>query len=65
MASKSKKRHVHISDADSEESFKASQRFKSSVPPKKPYVPRFLTIHSEEETYSSLSPFIVHNEYSW
>ena len=42
-----KKRHVHISDTDSEESFKASQQSKSSVPPKKPYVPKFLTIHSD------------------
>ena len=60
MASKSKKRHVHTSATDSEESFKASQQSISSVPPN-PYVPRFLTIHSEEEeTISFLSPFIVH-----
>ena len=34
----------------------------SSTSTKKPYVPRFLIIHSEKEgeTISSLSPFVVH-----
>ena len=61
---KAKKRHIANSDTDSENSYSASQPTKSSSSTstkKKPYVPRFLIIHSEkEETISSLSPFVVH-----
>ena len=40
MASKSRKRHAPITDTDSDESLTASQsQSKSSVTPKKPYVP--------------------------
>ena len=62
-----KKRHIAILDTDSENSYSASQPTKSSSSSsststkKKPYVPRFLIIHSEKgETISSLSPFVVH-----
>ena len=60
MASKSRKRHAPITDTDSDESLTASQS-ESSVP-KQPYVPRFLTIHSEVEgkDISLLSPFLIH-----
>ena len=64
---KAKKRHIANSDTDSENSYPASQPTKSSssssaTSTKKPYVPRFLIIHSEKEgeTISSLSPFVVH-----
>ena len=63
---KAKKRHIANSDTDSENSYPASQPTKpnsssSSTSTKTPYVPRFLLIHSEqEETISSLSPFLVH-----
>ena len=63
---KAKKRHIANSDTDSENSYQASQPTKSnssssSTSTKTPYVPRFLLIHSEqEETISSLSPFLVH-----
>ena len=65
MAKKqAKKRHIENSDTDSENSYPASQPTKSSssTSTKKPYVPRFLIIHSEKEgeTISSLSPFVVH-----
>ena len=64
MAKKqAKKRHIANSDTDSENSYPASQPTKSSssTSTKTPYVPRFLLIHSEqEETVSSLSPFLVH-----
>ena len=67
MAKKqAKKRHIANSDTDSENSYPASQPIKSSsssssTSTKTPYVPRFLLIHSEqEETISSLSPFLVH-----
>ena len=64
MAKKqAKKRHIANSDTDSENSCPASQPTKSSssTSTKKPYVPRFLIIHSEKgETTSSLSPFVVH-----
>ena len=64
MAKKqAKKRHIANSDTDSENSYAASQPTKSSssTSTKTPYVPRFLLIHSEqEETISSLSPFLVH-----
>ena len=67
MAKKqAKKRHIVNSDTDSENSYPASQPTKSSSSSsssstKTPYVPRFLLIHSEqEETISSLSPFLVH-----
>ena len=65
MAKKqAKKRHIANSDTDSENSYPASQPTKSSssTSTKKPYVPRFLIIHSEKEgeTISSLSPFVVH-----
>ena len=62
MASKSRKRHAPISDIDSDESLTASQsQSKSSVQSKKPYVPRFLIIHSEVEgkDISLLSPFLI------
>ena len=64
MASKSRKRHAPITDTDSDESLTASQS-KSSVP-KKPYVPRFLIIHSEVEgkDISLLSPFLIHKTIS-
>ena len=61
-----KKRHIANSDTDSENSHPASQSSKSSsssssTSTKKPYVPRFLIIHSEKgEIISSLSPFVVH-----
>ena len=61
-----KKRHIAIiiSDTDSENSYPASQptNSSSSTSTKKPYVPRFLIIHSEkeDESISSLSPFLVH-----
>ena len=60
---KAKKRHIANSDTDSENSYPASQPTKSSssTSTKTPYVPRFLLIHSDqEETISSLSPFLVH-----
>ena len=63
---KAKKRHIANSDTDSENSYPASQPTKSnssssSTSTKTPYVPRFLLIHSEqEETISSLSPFLMH-----
>ena len=63
MASKSRKRHAPITDTDSDVSLTASQsQSKSSVTPKKPYVPRFLIIHSEVEgkDISLLSPFLIH-----
>ena len=67
MAKKqAKKCHIANSDTDSENSYPASQPTKSSsssssTSTKTPYVPRFLLIHSEqEETISSLSPFLVH-----
>ena len=62
MATKSRKRHAPITDTDSDESLTASQsQSKSSVPKKKPYVPRFLIIHSEVEgkDISLLSPFLI------
>ena len=64
MATKSRKRHAPITDTDSDESLTASQsQSKSSLPKKKkPYVPRFLIIHSEMEgkDISLLSPFLIH-----
>ena len=64
---KAKKRHIANSDTDSENSYPVSQPTNSSLSSsststKKPYVPRFLIIHSEKEgeTISSLSPFVVH-----
>ena len=64
---KPKKRHIANSDTDSENSYPVSQpttssSSSSSTSTKKPYVPRFLIIHSEKEgeTISSLSPFVVH-----
>ena len=68
MAKKqAKKRHIANianSDTDSENSYPASQPTNpsSSTRTKKPYVPRFLIIHSEkeDESISSLSPFLVH-----
>ena len=61
---KAKKRHIANSDTDSENSYSASQptNSSSSTSTKKPYVPRFLIIHSEKEaeTISSLSLFNVH-----
>ena len=64
---KAKKRHIANSDTDSENSYPVSQPTNSSSSSpsssnKKPYVPRFLIIHSEKEgeTISSLSPFVVH-----
>ena len=64
---KAKKRHIANSDTDSENSYPVSQptnssSSSSSTSTKKPYVPRFLIIHSEKEgeTISSLSPFVVH-----
>ena len=61
MATKSRKRHAPITDTDSDESLTAQSQSKSSVP-KKPYVPRFLIIHSEVEgkDISLLSPFLIH-----
>ena len=59
-----KKRHIANSDTDSENSYPASlpPNSSSSTSTKKPYVPRFLIIHSEKEgdTICSLSPFVVH-----
>ena len=65
MAKKqAKKRHIANSDTDSENSYPASQptNSSSSTTTKKPHVPRFLIIHSEkeDESMSSLSPFLVH-----
>ena len=62
MASKSRKRHTPITDTDSDESLTASQSQSKSSVPKKPYVPRFLIIHSEVEgkDISLLSPFLIH-----
>ena len=61
---KAKKRHIAKSDIDFENSYPASQPTNSSLSTttKKPYVPRFLIIHSEKEgeIISSLSPFVVH-----
>ena len=61
---KAKKRHIANSDTDSENSYPVSQptNSSSSTSTQKPYVPRFLIIHSEKEgeTISSLSPFVVH-----
>ena len=61
---KAKKRHIANSDTVSENSYPVSQptNLSSSTSTKKPYVPRFLIIHSEKEgdTISSLSPFVVH-----
>ena len=61
---KAKKSHIANSDTDSENSYPVSQptNSSSSTSTKKPYVPRFLIIHSEKEgeTISSLSPFVVH-----
>ena len=62
MATKSRKRHAPITDTDSDESLTASQSQSKSSVPKKPYVPRFLIIHSEVERkdISLLSPFLIH-----
>ena len=62
MATKSRKRHAPITDTDSDESLTASQSQSKSSVPKKPYVPRFLIIHSEVEgkDISLLSPFLIH-----
>ena len=61
---KAKKRHIANADTDSENSYPVSQQnnSSSSTSTKKPYVPRFLIIHSEKEgeIISSLSPFVVH-----
>ena len=61
---KEKNRHIANSDTDSENSYPASQPTNSSLSTstKKPYVPRLLIIHSEkeDESISSLSPFLVH-----
>ena len=61
---KAKKRHIANSDTDSENSYQVSQptNSSSSTSTKKPYVPRFLIIHSEKEgkTISFLSSFVVH-----
>ena len=63
---KAKKRLIANSDSDSENSYPVSQptnssSSSSSTSTKKPYVPRFLIIHSEKgETISSLSLFVVH-----
>ena len=61
MATKSRKRHAPITDTDSDESLTASQSQSKSSVPKKPYVPRFLIIHSEVEgrDISLLSPFAI------
>ena len=61
MATKSRKRHAPITDTDSDESLTASQSQSKSSVPKKPYVPRFLIIHSEVEgkDISLLSPFLI------
>ena len=62
--SNSKKRAKKISDDDSDDTYLASQtsQSSSSSQPKKTYVPRFLLIHAEkeDESISSLSPFLVH-----
>ena len=62
MATKSRKRHTPITDTDSDESLTASQSQSKSSLPKKPYVPRFLIIHSEVEgkDISLLSPFLIY-----
>ena len=62
MATKSRKRHAPITDTDSDESLTASQSQSKSSLPKKPYVLRFLIIHSEVEgkDISLLSPFLIH-----
>ena len=62
MASKSRKRHAPITDTDSDESLTASQSQSKSSVPKKPYVPRFLIIHSEVEGKDIflLSPLLIH-----
>ena len=62
MATKSRKRQAPITDTDSDESLIASQSQSKSSVPKKPYVPRFLIIHSEVEgkDISLLSPFLIH-----
>ena len=64
---KAKKCYIANSDTDSENSYPASQptnsrSLSSSTSTKKPYVPRFLIIHSEKigATISSLSPFVEH-----
>ena len=64
---KAKKCHIANSDIDSENSYSTSQpsnssSSSSSTSTKKPYVPRFLIIHSEKEgeTISSLSQVVVH-----
>ena len=61
MATKSRKRHAPITDTDSDESLTASQSQSKSSVPKKPYIPRFLIIHSEVEgkDISLLSPFLI------
>ena len=61
MATNSRKRHAPITDTDSDESLTASQSQSKSSVPKKPYVPRFLIIHSEVEgkDISLLSPFLI------
>ena len=61
MATKSRKRHAPITDTDSDESLTASQSQSKSSVPKKPYVPRFLIIHSEVEgkDISLPSPFLI------
>ena len=50
---------MHRLDTNSDESLTASQS--KSFVPKKPYVPRFLIIHSEVEgkDISLLSPFLI------
>ena len=62
MTTKYRKRHAPITDTDSDESLTASQSQSKSSVPKKPYVPRFLIIHSEVEgkDISLLSPFLIH-----
>ena len=62
MATKSRKLHAPITDTDSDESLTASQSQSKSSVPKKPYVPRFLIIHSEVEGKDIflLSPFLIH-----
>ena len=58
MASKSRKRNTPITDTDSDESLTAFQSQSKSSVQKKPYVPRFLIIHSEvdgKENFSSFS----------
>ena len=68
---KARKRYIAKSDTDSDNSYPASQPTKSSsssssTSTKKPYVPRFLIIHSEKEgeTISSLSLFVVHKNHN-